>query len=109
MLVKHIRLVDITKNKNREKRNNNMEISTSALVMLIFGVLISIIGYFLKNTMDDLKDVQNMAQETKIELGLVKLDTKNKYDNLLEKFEQLFETNKEIISELKQIKNKIRH
>ena len=84
-----------------------MEISTSALAMLIFGVLISIIGYFLKKTMEDLKDVQNMAQETKIDLGLVKLDTKNKYDNLLEKIEQLFETNKEIISELKQIKNKM--
>jgi uncharacterized membrane protein (DUF106 family) len=84
-----------------------MEISTSALVMLIFGVLISIIGYFLKKTMEDLKDVQKMAQETKIDLGLVKLDTKNKYDNLLEKIEQLFETNKEIISELKQIKDKM--
>ena len=84
-----------------------MGISTSSLVMLIFGILISIIGYFLKETMDDLKDVQNMAQETKIDLGLVKLDTKNKYDNLLEKIEQLFETNKEIISELKQIKDKM--
>ena len=84
-----------------------MEISTSALAMLIFGVLISIIGYFLKETMDDLKDVQNMAQETKIDLGLVKLDNKNKYDNLLEKIEQLFDTNKEIISELKQIKDKM--
>lgn len=84
-----------------------MEISTSALVMLIFGVLISIIGYFLKETMEDLKDVQNMAQETKIDLGLVKLDNKNKYDNLLEKIQQLFETNKEIISELKQIKGKM--
>ena len=84
-----------------------MEISTSALVMLIFGVLISIIGYFLKKTMEDLKDVQNMAQETKIDLGLAKLDTKHKYDNLLEKIEQLFETNKEIISELKQIKDKM--
>ena len=84
-----------------------MELSTSALVMLIFGVLISIIGYFLKETMEDLKDVQNMAQETKIDLGLVKLDNKNKFDNLLEKIQQLFETNKEIISELKQIKGKI--
>ncbi len=84
-----------------------MELSTSALVMLIFGVLISIIGYFLKETMEDLKDVQNMAQETKIDLGLVKLDTKNKYDNLLEKISELSETNKEIISELKQIKEKM--
>ena len=84
-----------------------MEISTSALVMLIFGVLISIIGYFLKETIEDLKDVQNMAQETKIDLGLVKLDNKNKYDNLLEKIQQLFENNKEIISELKHIKGKI--
>ena len=84
-----------------------MEISTSALAMLIFGVLISIIGYFLKETMEDLKDVQNMAQETKIDLGLVKLDTKNKYDNLLEKISELSETNKEIISELKQIKEKM--
>ena len=84
-----------------------MEISTSALAMLIFGVLISIIGYFLKETMDDLKDVQKMAQDTKIDLGLVKLDTKNKYDNLLEKISELSETNKEIISELKQIKDKM--
>ena len=84
-----------------------MEISTSALAMLIFGVLISIIGYFLKETMDDLKDVQKMAQDTKIDLGLVKLDTKNKYDNLLEKISELSETNKEIIYELKQIKDKM--
>ena len=84
-----------------------MEISTSALAMLIFGVLISIIGYFLKKTMDDLKDVQKMAQDTKIDLGLVKLDTKNKYDNLLEKISELSEANKEIISELKQIKDKM--
>lgn len=85
-----------------------MEIPTSALVMLIFGVLISIIGYFLKKTMEDLKDVQNMAQKTKIDLGLVKLDARNKYDNLLEKIQQLFETNKEIISELKQINDKMK-
>ena len=84
-----------------------MEISTSALVMLILGVLISIIGYFLKKTMEDLKDVRVVAQETKIDLGLFKLDNKNKYDNLLEKIQQLFETNKEIISELKQIKVKM--
>ena len=84
-----------------------MEISTSALVMLIFGILISIIGYFLKETMEDLKDVQKMAQDTKIDLGLVKLDTKNKYDNLLEKISELSETNKEIIYELKQIKDKM--
>lgn len=77
-----------------------------ALVIFIAGLFMSIIGYFLKQTMSELKEVKNMAMETKSKLDVLSNDHYNKYASLVEKFEELRLTLKDLICELKEINKK---
>lgn len=62
---------------------------TIDILTLIGGIMLSIIGYFLKSTMDELKAVKNMSYETKNQLEILKNDHSNKYSNMTDKFEEL--------------------
>jgi peptidoglycan hydrolase CwlO-like protein len=72
------------------------------ILTFIGGVMLSIISYFLKQTMDELKAVKTLSYDTKNKLDILSNDHTNKYDNLTEKMSEL----KEVISDLtKEIKN----
>lgn len=74
---------------------------TSDLIALIGGIMLGIIGYFLRSTMQELKDVKTMAYETKGKLDVLSNDHTNKYDTLTNKMSEL----KEVITDLtKEIK-----
>jgi peptidoglycan hydrolase CwlO-like protein len=77
------------------------------LLMLIGGLIFSLLGYFLKRTMDELKDVKSIAYENKSQIDLLKLDYKNKIDNLTEKFDELKLTMSELIKEIKELNKRI--
>ena len=59
------------------------------ILTLIGGLMLSIIGYFLKSTMDELKSVKNLTYETKNQLDILKNDHLNKYANMSDKFDEL--------------------
>ena len=72
----------------------------------IAGFVISIIGYFLKQTMNDLKSVKEIAYDTKAKLSVLENDYINKIAQLNNKFDILNESIKELTKEIKNINRK---
>ena len=69
----------------------------------IGGLSISIIGYFLKQTMADLKSVKEISYDTKAKLSVLENDYINKIAQLNNKFDILNESIKELTKEIKNI------
>ena len=78
------------------------------LLTVIGGVMLSIIGYFLKKTMDDLRSVKEMSYDNKSKIELLQNDYNNKYNNLSEKFDELKLTMNELIKEIKELNKRIK-
>jgi uncharacterized protein YlxW (UPF0749 family) len=72
----------------------------------VAGFVISIIGYFLKQTMNDLKSVKEIAYDTKAKLSVLENDYINKIAQLNNKFDILNESIKELTKEIKNINRK---
>jgi len=68
---------------------------------IIGGIGLSIISYFLKRTMDELKEIKRIAYDTKEKVAIIEVDYLNKVSNLNEKIDNLQETIKELTIELK--------
>lgn len=79
-----------------------------SILTIIGGVMLSIISYFLKSTMDDLKSVKQMAYDNKSKLELLQNDYNNKHNNLSEKFDELKLTMNELIKEIKALNQRIK-
>ena len=74
----------------------------------IGGLMLTVIGYFLKKTMDELKEVKTISYDNQTEIKLIKADHKNKYDSLTEKFEELKVTMIDLIKEIKELNRRIK-
>ena len=79
-----------------------------SVVLWVGGILIAVIGYFLKATIEELKDVKQMAVETKTKLEVVENDHKNKYAHLSDKLDELYVMVKDLIIEVKELNKKIK-
>ena len=79
-----------------------------SILTLIGGVMLSVIAYFLKSTMDDLKSVKEMAYDNKSKLELLQNDYNNKHTNLTEKFDELKLTMMDLIKEIKELNQRIK-
>jgi hypothetical protein len=77
---------------------------TIDILTFIGGLAVSVISYFLKQTMNDLKQVKEIAYETKSKLNVIENDYLNKIDQLNSKFDMLNESIKELTREIKNIK-----
>lgn len=82
--------------------------TTIDLLTFIGGIMLAIIGYFLKKTMDDLKDVKIMAYSTKNELDILKNDHINKHNNLTEKFDELKTSVQDLTKEIKELNKRLK-
>lgn len=80
----------------------------TSVVLWIGAILIAVIGYFLKSTMEELKQFKTMAIETKSKLSLLELDHQNKYNHLNEKIDALYEAIKDLTLEVKDLNKKIK-
>jgi len=78
------------------------------ILTLIGGVMLTILGYFLKSTMDDLKSVKLLSYETKNKLDILQNDHINKHANLTDKFDELKQALNELTKELKELNKKAR-
>lgn len=74
----------------------------------VIGIPVAIIGYFLKQTMEDLKRVKQMSFENKSQIDIMKNDYQNKIDHMAEKFDELKQTMNDLIKEIKEL-NKVWH
>jgi hypothetical protein len=77
------------------------------ILTFIGGSMLAIISYFLKRTMDDLKEVKTMAYDNKSQIEVLKTDYKNKIENLTEKFDELKLTMSELIKEIRELNKRI--
>lgn len=75
---------------------------------LVGGIMLSIVSYFLKRTMDELKEVKQLSYENKSQIDILKTDYKNKIDNITEKFDELKLTMSELIKEIKELNKRIK-
>lgn len=78
------------------------------ILTMIGGVMLSIIGYFLKSTMDDLKAVKATSFATKSKLALLENDSINKYNNLSEKFDDLKGALIDLTKEIKELNKRVK-
>jgi len=78
------------------------------ILTFIGGIMLAVIGYFLKRTMDELKEVKAMSYDNKNQIDMLKIDYKNKVDNLTEKFDELKLTMSELIKEIKELNKRIK-
>ena len=69
------------------------------LQLWLGGVMVAIISYFLKQTMDELKEVKHMAEDNKTRIVLLE----SNHTHLTDKFDQLFDAVKELTKEIKQL------
>ena len=85
-------------------------ISTVILSITVFfgGIIISIIGYFQRKTMDEQKDIQILAIKTKNELDVLKNDHDNKHLHLSDKFDDLKDSIIILTREIKELTSKIK-
>jgi len=79
-----------------------------SVLTFIGGLMLSIIGYFLKKTMDELKEVKQLSYENKNKLDVLQVDYKNKIENITEKFDELKLTMSELIKEIKELNKRIK-
>ena len=77
------------------------------MLFALGGVSISIIGYFLKRTLDELEKVKSVAYENKNRLNVIEVDYLNKINTLNEKFDDLKEVIKDLTIEIKELNKKI--
>lgn len=74
---------------------------------VIGGIMITIIGYFLKETMDDLKELKKQYSSTKGELDIFKNDFTNKHTQMSDKFDELKDAMYDLTQELKEFRKDI--
>lgn len=78
------------------------------VVYFIGSLIISVLGYFLKGTMDDVKFMKKEIERVKTdnvklqgELNMIKQDHLSKFETLDDKIDELKETLKELTKEIK--------
>lgn len=78
------------------------------ILTMIGGLMLGIIGYFLKKTMEDLKDVKVLSYQTKGDLDVLRNDHQNKHTNLSEKFDELKYAMQELTKEIKELNKRVK-
>lgn len=73
------------------------------LIPTLIGIVISVIGYFLKKTMDKLDAVEKMTIENKAKIDIVD----NNHNHLSEKVEKLYDAIKDLTVEIKNLSKEI--
>jgi predicted ATPase len=72
------------------------------------GIVVSILGFFLKNIIADHEKTKDLANQTKAKLDLVENDYLNKHSHLSEKMEDLYGALKELSIEIKELTKELK-
>ena len=82
--------------------------ATNDLLTLIGGVMLGIIGYFLRQTMQEIKEIKIQAYETKTKVEVLEKEYMTKIDNLNEKFDMLYDGIKDLTKEINKLNQMIK-
>jgi hypothetical protein len=83
------------------------------------GIVMVVVGYFLKNTMDDLKEhrrhtdneiekLKENSSANKSKIDMIEREGNLKYDHLNQKLDELYTMLKDLIIEVKDINRRIK-
>lgn len=78
------------------------------LLTILGGVSISVIGYFLKSTMDEIKKIKEVAYQTKTKVEVLEADYLNKISALNEKFDLLYSAINKLTDKIEKLNDKIK-
>ena len=78
------------------------------LLTLVGGVMLAIIGFFLRQTMADLKSVKLISYDNKTKIEVLEKEHILRHQNLTEKFDELKLTMSELIKEIKELNKRIK-
>lgn len=78
------------------------------VLVMLGGLSISVIGYFLKETMNDLKSVKSISFETKTKLQVLETEYMNKIERLNERFDLLYNAIERLTDKIENLSEKIK-
>lgn len=78
------------------------------LLTIIGGVMLSTVGYFLKRTMDELKQIKMVAYENQTKIKVLETDYMNKIDSLNQRIDMLYKGIEKLTDKIEQLNNKIK-
>ena len=81
---------------------------TIDLLTSIGGLVVSVISYFLKRTMDELKEIKLLAYSTSTKVKVLENDYVNKVQQLNDKFDLLAESLRELNKNIEKLNDKIK-
>jgi peptidoglycan hydrolase CwlO-like protein len=77
------------------------------LLLAMGGISISIIGYYLKTTLSELREVKQQSNENRVKIEVMEVDYLNKVNNLNDKFDRLFDAVKDLTAEIKTLNKEL--
>jgi hypothetical protein len=78
------------------------------MVSVAIGVVISVIGYFLRKTIEEVKEVKSISYQNKTKIEVMENDYINKINNLNQKFDMLYNAIDKLTLKIDQLNNSIR-
>jgi uncharacterized membrane protein (DUF106 family) len=76
---------------------------------LVTSVLIGIIGFFLKETMTDMKEMKKCVAEMRVKLSVIENDYLNKHNTMSSRFDDLNSAVKDLTNEIKLLNKEIQN
>lgn len=73
------------------------------LLLMMGGVSLTVIGYFLKQTLNEIKVLKQDSIELTKKVAVIESDYLNKTNNLNEKFDNLYDAMKDLTNEIKDL------
>lgn len=77
------------------------------IILFLGGISISIISYFLKNTMNEIKEIKEISYKNRTKIEVIEIDYLNKIDNLNGKFEQLYKAIDKLTDKIEKLNDRI--
>lgn len=85
-----------------------MEMDITTLLTFLGGLSISIIGYFLRQTMQEIKDIKEVTYTTKTKVEVMEADYMNKIGALNDKFDLLYSAINKLTDKIEKLNDKIK-
>ncbi len=77
------------------------------IIGIVGGSLLAVVSYFLKRTMDEIKEIKDIAIGTKTRVDVLESENVLKIQYLNEKFDNLSSTMKDLTQEIKSLRNEL--
>jgi len=85
-----------------------MEMDIHTILTFLGGLSISVIGYFLKQTMAEIRNIKEVTYTTKTKVEVMEADYINKISNLNEKFDLLYTAINKLTDKIEKLNDKIK-